>query len=103
MHARFMHKVVHHSQVQLSLVPRSKKKTLPETLLVVSRSQASWISIKSFLSCSMVLCTSHADGVHQVELACLVPPSSGEKVPDDLTKYFLDAILEFMVLKVSCS
>jgi len=43
---------------------------------------------------------SFADGVHQVEISCLVPPSSGEKVPNDLTKYFLDALLEFMVLKV---
>ncbi|XP_078483616.1 ral GTPase-activating protein subunit alpha-1 isoform X2 [Ciona intestinalis] len=38
-------------------------------------------------------------GVHQVEIMCLVPPPSGEKVPLDLTKYFLDSVLEFMVLK----
>uniref|UniRef100_H2Z703 Rap-GAP domain-containing protein n=1 Tax=Ciona savignyi TaxID=51511 RepID=H2Z703_CIOSA len=37
--------------------------------------------------------------VHQVEIMCLVPPPSGEKVPLDLTKYFLDSLLEFMVLK----
>uniref|UniRef100_H2Z705 Rap-GAP domain-containing protein n=1 Tax=Ciona savignyi TaxID=51511 RepID=H2Z705_CIOSA len=36
---------------------------------------------------------------HQVEIMCLVPPPSGEKVPLDLTKYFLDSLLEFMVLK----
>ncbi|XP_076803617.1 ral GTPase-activating protein subunit alpha-1-like isoform X2 [Clavelina lepadiformis] len=38
-------------------------------------------------------------GVHPVEITCLVPPSSGEKSPNDHTKYFLDALLEFMVLK----
>nr|CAB3265418.1 ral GTPase-activating protein subunit alpha-1 [Phallusia mammillata] len=38
-------------------------------------------------------------GVHQVEIASLVPPSSGEKTPSDVTKFFLDALLEFMVLK----
>lgn len=41
------------------------------------------------------------DGVHPSEITSLVPPSSGDKQPNDLTKYFLDALLEYMVIKVS--
>jgi hypothetical protein len=39
--------------------------------------------------------------VNAVEIQPLLPPQSGEKQPDDPMRYFLDALLEFLVSQVS--
>ncbi|XP_075222670.1 putative Rho GTPase-activating protein CG5521 [Lycorma delicatula] len=39
--------------------------------------------------------------VSPVEIQAIFPPQSGEKQPDDPMKYFLEALLEFMVTQVS--
>lgn len=39
--------------------------------------------------------------ISPVELQAVFPPQSGEKQPDDPMKYFLEALLEFMVTQVS--
>ncbi|XP_024085284.1 ral GTPase-activating protein subunit alpha-1 isoform X2 [Cimex lectularius] len=36
-----------------------------------------------------------------VEIQSVYPPQSGERSPDDLTKFYMDALLEFMVTQVS--
>jgi hypothetical protein len=36
-----------------------------------------------------------------VEIQPLLPPQSGEKQPDDPMRFFLDALLEFIVSQVS--
>lgn len=45
-----------------------------------------------FLDCSGGMCPA--------EITFLVPTPAGEKTPDDLTRYFLDAVLQFMVVEV---
>lgn len=42
-----------------------------------------------------------AGPVNAVEIQPLLPPQSGEKQPDDPMRYFLDALLEFIVSQVS--
>ena len=34
------------------------------------------------------------------DLLPLIPPQSGEKVPDDSSRYYLDSLMEFMVTQV---
>ncbi|XP_077967933.1 ral GTPase-activating protein subunit alpha-1-like isoform X7 [Styela clava] len=38
-------------------------------------------------------------GVCPAEITCLLPPPAGEKNPHDLTKFFLDIMLEYMVVE----
>jgi hypothetical protein len=38
--------------------------------------------------------------VNPVEIQPLLPPQSGEKQPDDSMRFFLDALLEFVVSQV---
>lgn len=42
-----------------------------------------------------------AGPVNAVEIQPLLPPQGGEKQPDDPMRYFLDALLEFIVSQVS--
>lgn len=58
------------------------------------------MKIVSNLIDSFMFLILRVDGIHAAEISCLVPRQSGEKFPDDPTKYFLDALLEFMVAKV---
>ena len=41
-----------------------------------------------------------AGPVNPVEIQPLLPPQSGEKQPDDSMRFFLDALLEFVVSQV---
>ncbi|KAI8482756.1 Ral GTPase-activating protein subunit alpha-2 [Branchiostoma belcheri] len=45
---------------------------------------------------------SASDAVVPTEISAVLTPQSGERVTDDQTKFFLDAVLEFMVIQV-CS
>jgi len=42
-----------------------------------------------------------AGPVNPVEIQPLLPPQSGEKQPDDSMRFFLDALLEFVVSQVT--
>jgi hypothetical protein len=42
-----------------------------------------------------------AGPVNPVEIQPLLPPQSGEKQPDDSMRFFLDALLEFVVSQVN--
>ncbi|XP_066281377.1 ral GTPase-activating protein subunit alpha-1-like isoform X4 [Branchiostoma lanceolatum] len=43
---------------------------------------------------------SASDAVVPTEISAVLTPQSGERVTDDQTKFFLDAVLEFMVIQV---
>jgi hypothetical protein len=49
----------------------------------------------------ILTCIVDAGPVNAVEIQPLLPPQSGEKQPDDPMRYFLDALLEFIVSQVS--
>jgi hypothetical protein len=49
----------------------------------------------------ILTCIVGAGPVNAVEIQPLLPPQSGEKQPDDPMRYFLDALLEFIVSQVS--
>lgn len=39
--------------------------------------------------------------VSPIEITPIVPPMSGEQLPEDSTRYYLDCLLEFLVSQVS--
>lgn len=41
-----------------------------------------------------------AHRVSAVEITAMLPPQSGEKLPDDMTKWLLESLLLFMVSEV---
>nr|XP_018896706.1 PREDICTED: ral GTPase-activating protein subunit alpha-1 isoform X1 [Bemisia tabaci] len=51
-------------------------------------------------STSTVFHDSHAEPVTDVEVTPIFPPQSGEKQPDDPMRFFLEALLEYMVTQI---
>lgn len=72
-----------------SLLPDVRTSSSPRSYLTVHRCRY-----------DATISLHYSGGMCSAEVTFLVPTPAGEKTPDDLTQYFLDAVLQFMVVEV---